>query len=165
MIASKLIEWTGENAIERKFTAERYAVLSDASVNQLISEALSEKSGSVLTSPKVITSQGQSAWVGIFSEGESQESGTVFFVEPTSITRDGAELQYSFQMLNRPEEGQPSESRLARTVRLEGAARLNIGHWLVQELEKDALSDSRKALLIQIERVEIPHEHATMLGG
>jgi hypothetical protein len=164
MVSSKLIEWTGESAIESKLTSERYAVLSDLLANEMIDQLLASESGSVLTSPKAITSQGQSAWVGIFTQGEGQESGTVFFIEPTDITPDGAELRYSFQMLRRPNENGRAESRVTRTMRADGAARLGVGNWLVQELKGDAASESKRALFIQVERVDIPQQNATMVG-
>lgn len=165
MVASKLIEWTGESALESEFTTERYAVLSDSTANEMIDQLLASETGSVLTSPKVITSQGQSAWVGIFTEGEGHESGTVFFIEPNEITSDGAKLQYSFQMLNRPEEGEKPGALVTRTMRADGEARLGVGHWLVQELKGDSAKDSKRALFIQIERVDIEGQDATMVGG
>ncbi len=165
MVSSKLIEWTGESALESEFKTGRYAVLSDSTANEMIDQLITSESGSVLTSPKVITSQGQSAWVGIFTEGEGQESGTVFFIEPSEITSDGAKLQYSFQMLSSPDKSDQRGTLVTRTMRADGEARLGVGHWLVQELKGDGAGESKRALFIQIERVDIEGQDATMVGG
>ncbi|MEZ6083982.1 MAG: hypothetical protein R3E58_08580 [Phycisphaerae bacterium] len=156
MVASKLIEWTGESALNQVHDRAARRVGRRSTANEMIDQLLASETGSVLTSPQGdYLSRASPHGSGIFTEGEGRESGTVFFVNPTRSRPTAANFQYSFQMLNRPERGEAgtalSRGRCGQTVRLGGVLS---GHWLVQELKGDSAKIPKAGCFIQIERVE-----------